>query len=102
MHWCRKETVARIGQDDTIAQVFSDRRASDHPRASRRTHPTSSHLCLRAQARQVANGPRLATPFHRAGRGFRKRSEGHTSELPSLIRITDDVFCLTIKKHRYI
>src|SRR3546814_8816153 len=31
--------------------------------------------------------------------GSRRRSEEHTSELPSLMRITDAVFCLDKQKH---
>src|SRR3546814_4045321 len=42
---------------------------------------------------------RRAHAMHHAGAG--NRSEEHTSELQSLMRISYDVFCLNKKKHTY-
>src|SRR3546814_9725285 len=39
-------------------------------------------------------------PVHHAGIGTRLRSEEHTSELQSLMRISYAVFCLKKKKHK--
>src|SRR3546814_1620323 len=39
-------------------------------------------------------------PHPLEGEGFKARSEEHTSELPSLMRISYAVFCLTKKKQK--
>src|SRR3546814_8979387 len=53
-------------------------------------------------ARQVIHRPEAdfndARPHHEEGLGTRSRSEEHTSELQSLMRISYAVFCLKKKK----
>src|SRR3546814_10523817 len=55
--------------------------------------PKHSPLALSGAAARVAEGGAEAVPFVRLG-----RSEEHTSELPSLMRISYAVFCLKKKK----
>src|SRR3546814_2664156 len=50
----------------------------------------------RVEAAEVAGGERV--PFHRVAAGLLQRSEEHTSELQSLMRISYAVFCLKQKK----
>src|SRR3546814_4211928 len=45
-------------------------------------------------------GPFLAWCRKRGGRAFRRRSEEHTSELQSLMRISYAVFCLNKNNNR--
>src|SRR3546814_10779963 len=42
----------------------------------------------------------VASPCHRLGRARQARSEEHTSELPSLMRISYAVFCLKNKTQK--
>src|SRR3546814_4978764 len=48
---------------------------------------------------RLALRTRAGAPDHLARRTFHERSEEHTSELQSLMRISYAVFCLTKKKH---
>src|SRR3546814_4095595 len=59
-------------------------------RGCRRPGRCARH-CRRAGRRKRTQGGR------HAGHGRRPRSEEHTSELPSLMRLSYDVFCLTNK-----
>src|SRR3546814_2817316 len=77
-------------------RAAAHRRGAEHPRLlrARRHHP------LRRRAAELQFGPRRPV-LHRsqraeAGRGA--RSEEHTSELQSLIRISFALFCLKKKK----
>src|SRR3546814_1882257 len=67
--------------------------------APRRTHPRRNEreLAGKGLAQITASGQRRADIAPR-----RLRSEEHTSELQSLMRISYDVFCLTQKKHTNI
>src|SRR3546814_2034884 len=64
-------------------------------RGDRRTdaHPAQRLLDRDAQRRRLPVGPDLYD-----GSGVRRRSEEHTSELQSLMRISYAVFCLKKKK----
>src|SRR3546814_2366937 len=56
---------------------------------------------VRGQQHQSVGHPRADPggigPMHRSARGVELRSEEHTSELQSLMRISYDVFCLKKK-----
>src|SRR3546814_10279216 len=52
-----------------------------------------------AHGKELVVRSRLATPLPSAGVGCALRSEEHTSELQSLMRISYAVFCLKKKKH---
>src|SRR3546814_2320220 len=67
-------------------------------RRRRRLHSRSSDRGLRAQCRR----PTHAAAWRRGGGGDRRlRSEEHTSELQSLMRISYAVFCLKKKNNLY-
>src|SRR3546814_1442439 len=81
------------------------------PPRSTRTDTLFPYTTLfRSAARRSGGGPRPALPRTRkshclglcriagSGRSERPRSEEHTSELQSLMRISDAVFCLKKKK----
>src|SRR3546814_1584893 len=51
--------------------------------------------------RGVGIDPALAPRGEEVGRGHHRRSEEHTSELQSLMRISYAVFCLKKKNNRY-
>src|SRR3546814_10119953 len=57
------------------------------------------HHGARGDGRGPAQGP---LPAHRKGHRAAARSEEHTSELQSLMRISYAVFCLKIKNHYII
>src|SRR3546814_5724764 len=92
----------------------SDLRAIDETRFLRAlARARAAHLCARrgepdrdgsarAQASAAGAADRVAHPRHdeqhRRGRGLDPRSEEHTSELQSLMRISYAVFCLKKKK----
>src|SRR3546814_2874605 len=77
-------------------------------RASWRNSPAHTRVCVEHEARHYAAG-RSAAVFATArqirfrciqvSRGRRVRSEEHTSELQSLMRISYAVFCLKKKKN---
>src|SRR3546814_4360399 len=75
-----------------------------HPRTDR--HRRRPHPALRPRPRHDPNHPeRYLRPVdrdrHRAlGKGDERRSEEHTSELQSLMRISYAVFCLKKKTHK--
>src|SRR3546814_16857946 len=69
----------------------SNRRPGVRGRRSRRSLPRRSA----PSDRRASAGPRRAAPA-------RSRSEEHTSELQSLMRISYAVFCLKKKKHKNI
>src|SRR3546814_6062020 len=72
----------------------ADGRPADlHRRSARRVHP---RLCFPDDARQCA--VRGAVPARHLDRAAADRSEEHTSELQSLMRISYAVFCLKKKK----
>src|SRR3546814_10347893 len=55
-----------------------------------------------AAVKALARAARPAhRPLHRCRRPFMRRSEEHTSELQSLMRISNAVFCLTKQKTPY-
>src|SRR3546814_4150312 len=60
-------------------------------------HPAVVHL---APTLVGPSGAGLVRPGRRAFRGARRRSEEHTSELQSLMRISYAVFCLKTKKKK--
>src|SRR3546814_15149900 len=66
------------------AEVARDRRRDGHPRALPAPDP---------------GGPRAERPARRGRRARWRRSEEHTSELQSLMRISYAVFCLKKKKN---
>src|SRR3546814_6871679 len=83
--------------------------AADHPRNARYHCATAGHkpsAAVRASAwlktschsSMCAPAPRTATTPPRAIAGRPRRSEEHTSELQSLMRISYAVFCLKKKK----
>src|SRR3546814_3689069 len=93
------------GERSELLLIFLRRPAADqHQELSRRDG--ASHLSLLVQ-RTLAqrNTPRLrarrVAPGPRSRRDFPRRSEEHTSELQSLMRISYAVFCLK-KKNRNV
>src|SRR3546814_2904732 len=72
------------------------RQATGPPGHSAPAHPTGSQRMWRSPA------PGLRWQVPRRGRQARKRSEEHTSELQSLMRISYAVFCLKKKKREQI
>src|SRR3546814_11220279 len=94
-----------------LTNSFPTRRASDLlPGQGARARAPGVRLALQAR-RQFGRGLAAAVPgsgrvrLRRRGRGVghhrrdRHRSEEHTSELQSLMRISYAVFCLKKKKH---
>src|SRR3546814_6651107 len=73
------DVYAQIGHVGKIRQ----------PHPTRLVHLAEDHVAIRALQRPPASNPTLHRPPH--------RSEEHTSELQSLMRISYAVFCL--KKH---
>src|SRR3546814_7133160 len=59
--------------------------------------PVKSRSAKQAQMLQVSLTP-AAVAHRQVSKGWRKRSEEHTSELQSLMRISYAVFCLKKKK----
>src|SRR3546814_9420976 len=72
------------------------RQQQRHRAARRRQHRAGEAGLLRAVLARVAVGADLARVLHR-GAGRARRSEEHTSELPSLMRNSYAVFCLNKK-----
>src|SRR3546814_7807079 len=85
------QAVARWGfkQEPNVPQVL-EQIALAHPEINLDPMQTSYFL-----SRQTVIVVRKL-PFHQA---WRRRSEEHTSELQSLMRISSAVFCLKKKKH---
>src|SRR3546814_1954120 len=83
----------------------SSGRGAVAPAHFRRTRLAST--CPRSRSRASEGGTRLSdssarVPYMRARRRTRSRSEEHTSEPQSLMRISSDVFCLRNKnRQRY-
>src|SRR3546814_4966049 len=71
--------IGEPGGGDPAGQIDLARIAADH------------HPAVLAEARQEH--------LHLRGRGVLRRSEEHTSELQSLMRISYAVFCLIKKRH---
>src|SRR3546814_5136749 len=96
---CPYTTLFRSDAGGRFADLSDIRRGSG--RRSRRSLHAS--LCalwrLEGGARPVRGGYRARSGGHR-DRGHH-RSEEHTSELQSLMRISYAVFCLTKKKQHY-
>src|SRR3546814_5334689 len=70
-------------------------------RVMRRRCARSTATTMRALPRRSPNGPRISAPISRdcsKAADIRARSEEHTSELQSLMRISYAVFCLKKKK----
>src|SRR3546814_3085408 len=68
-------------------------------RSGRRAHARAQHRQRRIAARVRAAGRnRPSLPRRARGTGAGERSEEHTSELQSLMRISYAVFCLKKKK----
>src|SRR3546814_9472004 len=76
-----------MGADDYISKPFSHRLLIARIRA----------VLRRAESRLSENDDEGAAPAERIVRGRLERSEEHTSELQSLMRISYAVFCLTKK-----
>src|SRR3546814_4948026 len=72
------------------------RRHADHHLARPRAH----HDELRADLRALRGDRAHLIPVFLAGRRTRRRSEEHTSELQSLMRISYAVFCLKKKTNK--
>src|SRR3546814_7289147 len=76
------------------------------PQVALRHHPPHRARCHRHDQGGIARTPGAVVPRQQAGRGtalaaahpIRSRSEEHTSELQSLMRISYAVFCLKKKK----
>src|SRR3546814_8173487 len=84
------------GERTLAASVFGD--AIDYDRV--RIH---NRNWFWLQPRHVAMAPDGHIWFHPLGRLFREdRSEEHTSELQSLMRISYAVFCLTTKHTKHV
>src|SRR3546814_7076416 len=83
------EDVRQIVGGNAGALVFDDQAVCTQPHRNRRTHRR-----VQGVAQQIGE--------HRSDRA-RRRSEEHTSELQSLMRISYAVFCLKkkIKKQQY-
>src|SRR3546814_2865234 len=94
---CPCPNQAAIGS----AWMASVRQAS----AARKVSSRMCHVCMRSSARRdpaphtsaMRDSPRLVASAIRVAR---KRSEEHTSELQSLMRISYAVFCLKKKKKK--
>src|SRR3546814_5809520 len=79
--------------------------AKAHSSRGKKVSPPSSSAALRPASGCVVDRPRPVDRHRgRGGRGLEnskeKRSEEHTSELQSLMRISYAVFCLKKKKYR--
>src|SRR3546814_4285162 len=76
------------------------------PPRSTRTDTLFPYTTLfRSSAKAVPHRPRRSSrqpSAHRMGGDELPRSEEHTSELQSLMRISYAVFCLKKKKHKYM
>src|SRR3546814_10468665 len=88
-------SARRAGQDIVLRRILD--RDARHRAGSCRPHRRSAHGVARAVRRQGAHAVDLgrARPVRQA---FAGRSEEHTSELQSLMRISYAVFCLKKKK----
>src|SRR3546814_2657181 len=95
------------------ASLAADRSGKDNAVASRTIpararRPLPGHAAGRGDAtahrrlRRRRAGPRSAAGAARQRQGLRVRSEEHTSELQSLMRISYAVFCLKKKKQNTI
>src|SRR3546814_7797794 len=100
------------GQGAPLAQPRPDRR--EHPGADGAAPRPLRHdeiwLALRTRGLHPLSGAERARSFSRRFRrsrathrssGVRTRSEEHTSELQSLMRISYAVFCLKKKRNKY-
>src|SRR3546814_10376669 len=67
-------------------------------------HLEARQVVLRAAAADALSGRQVMSRFRDVGGMVADRSEEHTSELQSLMRISYAVFCLKIKKitHKHI
>src|SRR3546814_1072915 len=93
------DAVERTGPGDLLARAHhvGDRRSLDHSHPARVFHEGAAFRGFPIAPRHQPRGPCRAPP--RADRqGPRGRSEEHTSELQSLMRISYAVFCLKQKK----
>src|SRR3546814_5477295 len=95
----------RSTRTDTLfpyTTLFRSVRALHNPSSPGTYLPGRGAPLRRRARRECTNGPRSARQFSRGPRQSRlqgtRRSEEHTSELQSLMRISYAVFCLTKKK----
>src|SRR3546814_6032241 len=84
----------RSTRTDTLFPYTTLFRSTGRTRASL---PTQAHGCSRWSAPRADRESSLYREDSRTARGA--RSEEHTSELQSLMRISYAVFCLNNKKH---
>src|SRR3546814_8196104 len=94
--------IVRLFRIDGRQAVADARQGLDQPGFERRVDAAPQFVDVRTQhvaVRRVVAPQRVFEPVAR-DRG-RARSEEHTSELQSLMRISYAVFCLKKKQHRY-
>src|SRR3546814_8730779 len=81
--------------------LFRARRDADPRRLARRFEPdVSGRRCRREGEAAGRRHLRMPDDRHRSGEARQSRSEEHTSELQSLMRISYAVFCLKTKKNK--
>src|SRR3546814_2927580 len=91
-HWRRRQTARLLPTNSTIERDDGDYRAQQNGKAPH----------LRAFQEQLG-GYVIEAEILRSRFGYRaRRSEEHTSELQSLMRISYAVFCLKNKKSKSI
>src|SRR3546814_1615707 len=79
------DALVLVDQHDAVLGALVAGAGGAHGHAGRR-------FAVQARAREVQGHRRLRRDGAR--RGFRQRSEAHTSELQSIMRTSYDVFCL--------
>src|SRR3546814_9942169 len=81
------------------AAPVATRRAQAH-RGHGRWHRQDRRSQLKDEARKLLTGDTIAQNIASIRRVFERRSEEHTSELQSLMRLSYAVFCLKKKTHK--
>src|SRR3546814_1270009 len=95
---CSSDLIGRLLLGRPLDEQCRDR-AVGQPRIHRERHVRGDHIFLERGGNDVRH--RLPAEFLRR-RKRAPRSEEHTSELQSLMRISYAVFCLKKKKYNYL
>src|SRR3546814_5879000 len=93
----RSHAAHAVFADVAGKRAGAGRRPRRRHRPGRRT-PRAGRAARRARGLQATDSAREHPVFRRAPRPAARRSEEHTSELQSLMRISYAVFCLIKKK----
>src|SRR3546814_9242505 len=84
----------------TVGAALTPGCRSPHPPCPARHTCAAPHRCRVRHTIAVRPRPASPGPAPRRGDTTRRRSEEHTSELQSLMRISYAVFCLKKKNHK--